>query len=123
MIPTHPQETRAATDAFARLKVIDRLEVESAKVERRRLLCTYTVHQGTASDGFEFIYRFEEDVFRPGDLSSQNLADLMAAQVALNYSLFCNEIAFRGHLTIADQRFLRKMADCTAREIYVKNVF
>ena len=117
---THPDHTLPAADALAQLKVIDRLEVEPARVEKRRLTARYTVHQAGVAQGFEFLYRFGEDVFQPGKPDSQNLADLMAAQVALNYGLFCEEIAFGGQLTKADERFLREMAACTAREIYVK---
>jgi creatinine amidohydrolase/Fe(II)-dependent formamide hydrolase-like protein len=40
--------------------------------------------------------------------------------VALNYGLFCNEIVFHGTFDNHDRRFLTKMAQNTAREIFVK---
>jgi creatinine amidohydrolase/Fe(II)-dependent formamide hydrolase-like protein len=49
-----------------------------------------------------------------------NLANLIGAQVALNYGLFCNEVVFRGSFDEADRKFLREMLSNTAREIYVK---
>jgi hypothetical protein len=45
---------------------------------------------------------------------------MMAAQVALNYGLFCEEIVFVGRFDKHDQRFIQDMARNTAREIYVK---
>jgi creatinine amidohydrolase/Fe(II)-dependent formamide hydrolase-like protein len=68
----------------------------------------------------ELIYRYEESVFDPDDPASQNLADMIAAQVALNYGLFCRMIVFHGRYDYIDRRFLKDMAENTAREIYVK---
>ena len=45
---------------------------------------------------------------------------MIAAQVALNYGLFCEKIVFHGLFDETDRRFLRDMAENTAREIYVK---
>jgi creatinine amidohydrolase/Fe(II)-dependent formamide hydrolase-like protein len=102
------------------LQVIDRLEVGPVRPERRRLVAPYKVFQRGGSDETQLIYRFEEDVFSPDDPGSQNLANMMAAQVAINYGLFCKEIRFRGIYDDADRRFIRDMAENTAREIFVK---
>ena len=45
---------------------------------------------------------------------------MTAAQVALNYGLFCRRIVFKGLFDDLDQRFLKDMAENTARDIYVK---
>ena len=45
---------------------------------------------------------------------------MIAAQVAINYGLFCRAMVFHGAYDEADQRFIRDMAENTAREIYVK---
>ncbi len=45
---------------------------------------------------------------------------MIAAQVALNYGLFCDEIVFHGPFDHHDRRFIESMAANTAREIYVK---
>ncbi len=45
---------------------------------------------------------------------------MIAAQVALNYGLFCDEIVFQGSFDRHDRRFIEEMASNTAREIYVK---
>jgi creatinine amidohydrolase/Fe(II)-dependent formamide hydrolase-like protein/7-cyano-7-deazaguanine synthase in queuosine biosynthesis len=45
---------------------------------------------------------------------------MIAAQVAMNYGLFCNEMVFYGLYDEADQRFIQNMMMNTAREIYVK---
>ena len=50
----------------------------------------------------------------------RNLAAMVTAQVALNYGLFCRRIVFHGVFDHADRRFLKDMAENTAKEIYVK---
>lgn len=101
------------------LLVIDRLEVGPVKLERKRLIAPYTVYRNGEANSTELIYSYEAPVFEPGEAGSQNLADMVAAQVALNYGLFCRQIVFHGKYDAADQRFLRNMAENTAREIYV----
>lgn len=115
-------DTKPAADQLERLRVIERLDVGPAKVERQRIVVPYTVYKrgSSAPDTFELIYRFEEDVFDPESQEWQNLATVMGAQVALNYGLFCDEIVFAGPLDARDERFLIEMAKNTAREIYVK---
>jgi len=106
-----------ATDA---LLVFDELRVGPVKVEPHRLIAPYTLTADGASDSTELIYRFEEPVFDPGDPVARNLAAMMAVQVALNYGLFCRKLVFHGLFDDPDRRFLRAMAENTAREIYVK---
>jgi len=126
---TPPQSKTATAGARKRdvlelppksLHVLRRLEVGPVRVEPGRLLAPYTATAGDSSDTMEFVYRFEEDVFDPQSPVDGNLACMMAAQVALNYGLFATEIVFYGPFDVADQRFLRDMAENTAREIYVK---
>lgn len=102
--------------------VIDRLEVGPVRVEKQRLVAPYRVIRGDIDDRTELIYRFEEPVFDPEDPECTNLAGLIAAQVALNYGLFCAEIVFHGPFDRHDRRFLAEMAANTAREIYVKKL-
>ncbi|MBU0640922.1 MAG: creatininase family protein [Planctomycetes bacterium] len=102
------------------LKAVDRLEVGPVKVEKRRVICPYRVVQDRQSDVFEFQYSYDEDVFDPSEPGAQNLASLMAAQSALNYGLFCDEIVLHGAFDKVDRQFLEAMAKNTAREIYVK---
>ncbi len=107
-------------DPFQELKVIERLEVGPVQLEKRRLSAIYRVTRNGQSDAKELIYKFEEDVFEPHAADCRNLADMMAAQIALNYGLFCEEIVFVGAFDKDDRRFIRDMAANTAREIYVK---
>jgi creatinine amidohydrolase/Fe(II)-dependent formamide hydrolase-like protein len=107
-------------DQFSALKVFDRLEVGPVKLERNRLTTPYRLFFNGKQDVFELIYSFAEPVFRPGESESKNLADMMAAQVALNYGLFCGKLIFHGLYDDIDRSFLRDMAENTAREIYVK---
>jgi creatinine amidohydrolase/Fe(II)-dependent formamide hydrolase-like protein/7-cyano-7-deazaguanine synthase in queuosine biosynthesis len=102
------------------LGVVQRLEVGPVKLEKRRLTTPYTVRQKGKADSTELIYRFEEDVFKPEEPESLNLASMISAQVALNYGLFCDEMILHGQFDDADQRFLQGMAENTAREIFVK---
>ncbi|UCF34612.1 MAG: hypothetical protein JSV78_04770, partial [Phycisphaerales bacterium] len=90
------------------------------RIEPRRLTVPYQVVRNAKADSIDLVYRYEEDVFLPDDPHTQNLANMVAAQVALNYGLFCDEIVFRGMFDQVDRRFLHEMARNTAREIFVK---
>jgi creatinine amidohydrolase/Fe(II)-dependent formamide hydrolase-like protein len=102
------------------LVVFDRLEVGPVAVERRRLTMPYRLYRGDKEEQNDLVYSYEEDVFEPMDPVSLNLAAMTGLQVALNYGLFCQTIVFKGIFDDADQRFVRDMAENTAREIYVK---
>ena len=106
----------------AALLCIDRLTVGPVRIEKQRLVAPFTVRRGGRADTQELIYRWEEPVFDPADPHAQNLAILIAAQVALNYGLFCREIVFKGPLDEHDRRFLADAAENTAREIWVKKL-
>ena len=82
--------------ALESLMVIDRLEVGPVRVEPRRLVAPYRVVTGATDSSTELVYRYEEDVFDPDDPATGNLASMIAAQLALNYGLFCVEIVFHG---------------------------
>lgn len=103
-----------------KLIVIDRLEVGPVKVEKKRIIAPYTVYSGSESASTDFIYSYDEDVFDPGNDSHLNLASMMAAQVALNYGLFCKSIVFYGLFDNTDKAALKDWAENTAREIFVK---
>ncbi len=107
-------------DPLAILRVIDRLEVGPLQLEPRRLTAPYRVVRDGAESSIDLVYRYDEDVFEPDDPAARNLAAMIAAQVALNYGLFCREIVLRGPFDAADRRLLTEMAANTAREIYVK---
>jgi len=118
---TTTKRARADTDRGAGndpLVVIDRLEVGPVKLEPRRLSAAYTVVRSGGRDSTELIYRFEEDVF-DDSAESRNLAAMIAAQVALNYGLFCKRLVFHGPYDYRDEKFLGSFAENTAREIYV----
>ncbi len=120
--PTNKTQAQALYNGspLEELMVFDRLEVGPVRVEPRRLVAPYRLYWGQRSESTELIYSYEEDVFDPGEPESRNLAEMIAAQVALNYGLFCRKIVFRGFYDDLDRRFLRDMAENTAREIYVK---
>lgn len=115
-----PDTSDSNQDPLDILNVITRLEVGPARIERRRIKSTYGVVQNGKTESFDLIYHFLEDVFDPKDPASINLADMIAAQVAINYGLFCEEIIFRGFFDKADQTFIKEMMKNTAREIFVK---
>ena len=107
-------------DPLEPLRVFDRLEVGPLRIEPRRLIAPYRLFSGSAETGIDLIYRYEEDVFTPEEPGSQNLAAMIAAQVAINYGLFCRQIIFHGLHDELDRRFIRDMTENTAREILVK---
>lgn len=103
------------------LKVIPTLEVGPVRIERSRLTAPYKIiNRDGSSDSFELIYRYEEGVFTPDDPSSINLGSMIAAQVAINYGLFCKSIIFNGLYDHHDINFIKMMMENSAREIYVK---
>jgi len=102
------------------LEVIDKLEVGPIKLESNRLIAPYHVFQNGVEDEIELIYKYEEDVFDPNEPESQNLANMIAAQVGMNYGLFCKKIIFHGLFHENDQKFIEEMTENTCREIYVK---
>jgi creatinine amidohydrolase/Fe(II)-dependent formamide hydrolase-like protein len=107
-------------DPVSILKVFERLEVGPVKLEPKRLIAPYRLFYNGKMEQTELIYSYEETVFDPTEPESQNLANMIAAQVALNYGLFCDAIVFRGLYDNIDRRFIHDMAENTAREIYVK---
>jgi creatinine amidohydrolase/Fe(II)-dependent formamide hydrolase-like protein len=107
-------------DPFSKLQVFDSLQIGPVKLQKNKVTCPYTLHWEDKTDLIELIYTYEEDVFNPADESHLNLASMITAQVALNYGLFCRKIVYHGNFDPVDQRFLRDMAENTAREIYVK---
>ncbi|MCB0553334.1 MAG: hypothetical protein KDD02_07265, partial [Phaeodactylibacter sp.] len=106
--------------SYDQLVVIDELRVGPLRLEKSRLVAPYTVQANGVEESTELIYSFGEPVFDPKDPAAQNLASVMAAQVALNYGLFCKRIVLDGLYDSADRRFLRAMLENTSREIYVK---
>jgi hypothetical protein len=107
-------------DPLAILEVFDRLEVGPVKLEPKRLVAPYRLVWNGKEEETNLIYSYEEKVFDPSESESVNLASMIAAQVAINYGLFCRQIIFHGVFDEADKRFVRDMAENTAREIYVK---
>ena len=85
-----------ATNELQSLQVINRLEVGPIRLEPRRLIAPYKVFQGAKEDTINLIYRFDQDVFDPNEPASKNLASMIAAQIALNYGLFCRSNCFSG---------------------------
>jgi creatinine amidohydrolase/Fe(II)-dependent formamide hydrolase-like protein len=110
------------TDILAPLVTIEQLTVGPVRLEPKRLIAPYHVTTDVHEAQSELIYRFDQPVFDPSNPTDRNLAAMMAAQVALNYGLFCRKIVFHGDFDESDRRFLRSMAENTAREIYVKKI-
>ena len=112
-------QSESSGDPLRVLEVFDSLEVGPVKLTNKKLSMPYKLHYKKQSDSTELIYSYEEDVFDPTDPAAINLANMIGAQVALNYGLFCKKIIFRGNYDNADKRFIQDMMENTAREIYV----
>lgn len=102
------------------LDVFDSLEVGPVKMEKKRFVAPYTIIKNKKKETAELIYSYEEEVFDPNNESHQNLVSMIAAQVAINYGLFCKKIIFNGLYDNVDKRVIKDWAENTAREIYVK---
>jgi hypothetical protein len=111
---------KASGDPLSILNVFERLEIGPVKLEPKRLIAPYRLFYNGKMEQTELICSYEETVFDPAEPESQNLANMIAAQVALNHGLFCNTMVFHGLFGDIDRRFIRDMAENTAREIYVK---
>lgn len=118
--PSPAPRDRETADPATVLRVFDRLEVGPVTLAPRRLVAPYRIHIGGKTDVTELIYVYETPVFDPQNPECRNLADMIAAQAALNYGLFCSQIRFIGTYDATDRAFLRDMAENTAREIFVK---
>ncbi|UCF97549.1 MAG: hypothetical protein JSV89_20605 [Spirochaetaceae bacterium] len=112
----------AGSGALESLLAFDSLEVGPVQLEKRRLLCPYRISTAGQGDSYQLIYSYEEPVFDPKEACSRNLAAMIAAQISLNYALFCRQIRFRGCFDATDRTLLREMAENTAREIYVNKI-
>jgi hypothetical protein len=110
------------TNHLEPLLVLDRMTVGPVRMETRRLMAPYRISIGGAEHSSELIYSYEEDVFDSSQRLSRNIASMIAAQVALNYGLFCREIVFDGEYDTYDRHFLKEMAANTAREIFVNKI-
>jgi creatinine amidohydrolase/Fe(II)-dependent formamide hydrolase-like protein len=110
---------RRPADPLRSLQVWDRLEVGPVEVQRRRIVAPYRITHGGRSEAIDLIYRYEEPAFDPRFPGAANLGSMIAAQVALNYGLFCRELVFNGSYDARDRDFIRRYASHTAREIYV----
>ena len=109
-------------DSLSQLKVFDKLEVGPIQLDAKRLIAPYRLLINGEEKTTPLIYSYEEKVFDPSETESQNLAALIAAQAALNYGLFCQQIVFNGVFDDTDRRFLTDMLENTAREIYAKKI-
>lgn len=118
-MPDRRESKTLTTDPFKPLAVIRRLEVGPVRLEPKRLTAPYTVTTDEGVTTADLIYKYDEAVFDPDEPGSLNLASMIAAQVALNYGLFADQIDFYGPFDELDRRFLSEMAANTAREIYV----
>jgi len=118
-LPIDPRYVEAA-DPLTVLRVFDRLEVGPVTLTPRRLVAPYRIQVGEKTEVTELIYAYETPVFDPQNPECRNLADMIAAQIALNYGLFCRQIRFIGTYDTTDRALLRDMAENTAREIFVK---
>ncbi len=109
-------------DTFSRLLTFDALEVGPVTLTPNRMSAPYRLSWNGGTAQTELVYRYEEDVFDPNEPESINLANMIAAQAALNYGLFCRTLIFHGIYDELDRRFIRDMAENTAREIYVNKI-
>ena len=109
-------------DELKILGIFDSLEVGPIKIEKKRFVAPYTITRKNKKETSELIYSYEEEVFNRNDESHQNLVSMIAAQVAINYGLFCKKIIFNGLYDNVDRRVIKDWMENTAREIYVKKI-
>ncbi len=114
------KQTNTGEDPLAILEIFDRLVVGPVRLEAKRLIAPYRLVWDGREEVIDLIYSYEEKVFDPAEPESQNLASMIAVQIALNYGLFCRSLVFNGLFDHFDRKLIKEMAENTAREIYVK---
>ena len=124
MVATRNSDSRQAEDqARAVLTVFKSITVGPVELTPDKLSAPYTVvFPDGRSEHTKLSFRWEEDVFTPGENESENLAALIAVQPVLNYGLFAQEIVCRGRFDRVDGRFLADMLENTSREILVNKI-
>ena len=116
-----PDEQTGASDPLAPLAIFKSIEVGPAVLRPDRITAPIRIVTADGREaGTDLIYTWEEPVFTPSEPESQNLAAVIAAQVAINYGLFADRLVFHGPLDATDRRLIAEMTENTAREIYVK---
>ena len=106
------------------LVVFKALRVHQLRVEPKRVKAVYSLcHFDGRQVQNELIYSYDSPYFNPREGVDINLASMMAAQLAINYGLFCERIVFDGLFDAVDQRFISDMMENTAREILVNKFF
>lgn len=100
-----------------------KLIIGPVRIETDKVSAPYTVIKKNGAKAENILsYVYEDKVFDPLDPSSQNLASIIVAQVALNYGLFFEEINLNGLYSSTDRRFLNDMMENTSREIVVNKL-
>lgn len=123
MTSTAFEQRAGAARRLSDFVVFDTLEIGPIDLEPHRLRARIRLTVETRSEETQFIVRYEEPVFDPTDTACLNLASMIAAQIALNYGLFCKSIVFNGLYDETDRQLIREMAENTAREIAIKKLF
>ena len=90
------------------LEVFEVLEIGPIKIEKDRFIAPYTITKDGKKDSSDLIYSYEEEVFDPSNESHQNLVSMIAAQVAVNYGLFCKKIVFNGLYDSVDKKVIKE---------------
>ena len=104
------------------LITLDQLIIGPPVLSSNKITTPYTIVKNKMVETIELIYKYDEDVFDPSDEAHINLANMITAQVGLNYGLFCKEIVFKGLFHDVDKKMLRDWMENTSREIYVKKI-
>ena len=103
--------------------VLRKLSVKNIRVEPKRVKADYCVERFSGqTDSYELVYSYEKPYFARNNAEDINLASMMLAQVALNYGLFCETIAFDGLYEKVDRNFLAAMMENTSREIFTNKL-
>ena len=105
------------------LLIFPRLKIHDLTVEPKRVKAAYLLTKPDGSEvQNELIYSYDEKIIDPKSPESINLASMMAAQLAMNYGLFCKEIIFDGLYDEADKHFISNMTENTSREVFVNKI-
>lgn len=101
------------------LKCFDRIVVRDVKVGERGFSAVYALEFEGVRRDYKLMHRYQEDVDVKG---VEEVARLACIVPAVNYALFADEIRFDFPLHELDLSFFHRVAEATARDIFVNRI-
>ncbi len=100
-----------------RLAVLDEIRASVKSFDSTSVRGTVTIMKGDMSHSFDLIYRYREEV-----LLDENMAGLMVAFPAINFTLFTRKLVLDFPTSDTDIEFIRKFVEINNTEVFVNKI-